>query len=91
MVGGIVLFVSGATVTPEALDHPGLRRRALAARVGGMAERLVEGDQPDPVSLTRARRGGRELGVYPPVRTTPSTLRSWADRLERANTPGGPR
>lgn len=74
-------------IRPASLDHPAVRRRALAARVGWMAAALEEGGQPHPASLTLARRGGRELGVHPPVQITARTLRSWADRLERANRP----
>lgn len=56
------------------LDHPAVRRRALAAQAAMLAD-----------SLERARAGGRELEPRMPRHISPASLRRWAADLERAN------
>ncbi len=56
------------------LDGLGPRRRATAASAAVSA-----------VSLERLRRAGSALGVPFPRHITPTSLRRWAEALERAN------
>jgi len=59
------------------LDDLGPRRRSTAGYAGYMAN-----------SIERFRRAGRDLGVPFPRHITPTSLRHWAEDLERANGTG---
>jgi hypothetical protein len=61
-------------VNLQQLNDPKVRRSAMAARAATMA-----------ISLKELRAGSRELGVAYPARVTPTSLRRWAEDLQRAN------